>query len=42
MLAYFGKEAKQEAVIPRISLETLEDMVGHNSPTGQLLQGTDL
>jgi CRP-like cAMP-binding protein len=28
MLAHFGKESKQEVVIPRISQETLAEMVG--------------
>jgi CRP/FNR family cyclic AMP-dependent transcriptional regulator len=35
MLAHFGKEGVPETVIPKISQETLAEMIGHNPVAGQ-------
>jgi CRP/FNR family transcriptional regulator, cyclic AMP receptor protein len=37
LLAHFGKDGKPEVAIPKISQETLAEMVRHNSLTGELL-----
>ncbi|HEY6768721.1 MAG TPA: Crp/Fnr family transcriptional regulator [Candidatus Sulfotelmatobacter sp.] len=36
LLAHFGKEGKQETVIPKMSQETLAEMIGNDSLAGEL------